>query len=158
MKLDNKKFCEIEKVLRGLVSGEIKSACIMIEGIIITSSGSDFESGIDNAITAQLMVAGRIVEEALAIREKNFERMVITANGEVVGGFDIIMQRAGPNAFIIVESKGIIPGSPLGYISGNGKVGGTFTRIDEVAEEIAKLFLDQPTIDEIRGVVINQNL
>ncbi|NOQ68286.1 hypothetical protein GQ568_02495, partial [Patescibacteria group bacterium] len=113
MRLDSKSYDEVEKILKELVSGEIKNACTMIEGVVITSSGPDLEFGIDNAVTAQLMVVGRIAEESLAIQEKNFEQMVITANSEIIGGFDIIIQRAGPEAFIIVESKGVILGGPL---------------------------------------------
>ena len=146
IKLDSGNYDEVEEILKELISGEIKSACTMIEGVIITSSGPDFESGIDNAITAQLMVVGRTAEEALAIREKNFERMVITANSKVIGGFDIIIQRAGPEAFIIVESKGIISGGPFHYT--NGDAGGTLQRINEATDKIAEIFYEHPPISD----------
>lgn len=136
-RLDTTNFDEVEVILKELVSGEIKDAYIMIDGVVITSSGID--SGIDSAETAQLVVVGRTAEEALSIRGDNFERMVITANSEVTGGFDIIIQRTGED-FIIVKSKGILPGSPLQHKDGN--IGGTLCRIDTAADKIAKIFLN----------------
>ncbi len=133
---------KIVGILDKMVSGEITNAAVSADGMVIASSQPLYLSEIETVSTTMFVVASKIAEDALANTEKVIEKIVITANSEVVGGLNITIQRAGPNAFIIVESKGILPGSQLGYISGNGKVGGTFARINEAAEEIAKVMAE----------------
>ena len=140
LKLEKQIFVDVRDVITELVSEEIKSAFIIIGGVDVSAFELHNEPRYKIISGAQLVSASKIAEDALAAQGINIKRMVIDVDSEDASISKIIIQKAGTSTFVVAEAKEIIPGQLSCLISGDGKMGGTLTRINEAVEKIKTIF------------------